>query len=151
MNPTARSPDPRPSRTSSQRNQPATRQALSPEQCAAVLRLRCLRFLFEDCDDDPVPLDGVIWRVRGPLPVTEAYLAGVDRDMAQFGVRTLAWSPWTRGSAWVCGVPSPKQFAEPAFVGHYGEVSAQVRRIWTAPSAGSRLMGAGEQPASTIG
>ncbi|WP_052441416.1 hypothetical protein [Streptacidiphilus anmyonensis] len=127
------------------------RTPLSPEQCAAVLRLRGLRFLFELGDDDPIPLDGVIWRVRGPLPVTETYLAEVDLDMARFGVRTLAWSIWARSSAWVCGAPRPEQLADPAFVDHYSQASAQVRRVWAARTTGPGLVGAGVQPVSTSG
>ncbi|WP_237409007.1 hypothetical protein [Streptomyces sp. M2CJ-2] len=58
---------------------------LSPEQSAAVLRKRCLGFLF-GFPSLPIQLDGVIWQSNGELPVDADYLAGVDRDMNRAGL-----------------------------------------------------------------
>ncbi|NEC15261.1 hypothetical protein G3I34_23945 [Streptomyces sp. SID8014] len=64
---------------------------LSPEQSAAVLRERCLGFLF-GFPHLPIHLDGVIWQVNDELPVDKDYLAGVDRDMDRVGLRPLGWA-----------------------------------------------------------
>ncbi|MFB9593687.1 hypothetical protein [Streptomyces racemochromogenes] len=51
----------------------------SPEPSTAVLRERCLDFLFGP--HLPIALDGVIWQLNGELPADADYLAGIDRDM----------------------------------------------------------------------
>lgn len=55
-------------------------RSLSPEESAAVLRERCLGFLF-GFPSPPVRLDGLIWQSNGELPVDAIYLADIDRDM----------------------------------------------------------------------
>ncbi len=98
---------------------------LSPEQSAAVLRERCLGFLF-GFPSRPIRLDGVIWQSNGELPVDENYLAGVDRDMDRAGLRTLGW---TLAGRW----PDPHrqlpvdQMKDPGFVQRYQAVAARLR------------------------
>jgi len=98
---------------------------LSPEQSAAVLRERCLGFLF-GFPSLAIRLDGVIWQSNGGLPVDADYLAGVDRDMDRAGLRPLGW---TRAGRW----PAPSrqlpvdQMKDPAFVQRYQAVAERLR------------------------
>ncbi|WP_258177332.1 hypothetical protein [Streptomyces solincola] len=72
---------------------------LSPEQSAAVLRERCLGFLF-GFPHLPIHLDGVIWQVNDELPVDKDYLAGVDQTWTGPGC-----TPWA-GHPLLCGPTS---------------------------------------------
>ncbi|MGK5628583.1 hypothetical protein [Streptomyces sp. URMC 123] len=100
--------------------------ALSPEQSAAVLRERCLSFLF-GYSSLPIPLAGVIWQVNGKLPVDEGFLAGVDRDMERAGLRPLGW---TIREGWRTGLqrlPEAGEFQDPAFTEPYQQVAVRLR------------------------
>ncbi|MEU6018042.1 hypothetical protein ABZ826_29615 [Streptomyces sp. NPDC047515] len=65
---------------------------LAPEQRAAVLRNRCLSFLF-NIHGLAVPLEGVTWQTHGKQSVDAAYLTGIDRDMARGGLQSGERAP----------------------------------------------------------
>ncbi|GHE56120.1 hypothetical protein GCM10018785_26750 [Streptomyces longispororuber] len=98
---------------------------LSPEQSAAVLRERCLGFLFGPLRL-PITLDGVIWQSNWDLPVDAAYLAGVDRDMNRVGLRPLGWSLARRRSYSYKQLPAPDQMKDPSFVQQYRPVAERL-------------------------
>ncbi|TGG78398.1 hypothetical protein [Streptomyces albus] len=98
---------------------------LSPEQSAAVLRERCLGFLFGS-PHLPITLDGVIWQSNGKLPVDADYLAGVDRDMNRVGLRPLGWSLAGRRSLPHKQLPEPDQLKDPSFVQQYRPVAQRL-------------------------
>ncbi|MFE0776794.1 hypothetical protein [Streptomyces sp. NPDC058861] len=99
---------------------------LSPEQSAAVLRERYLAFLF-NIHRLALPLLGAVWQTYGPPPVEEAYLAGIDRDMARVGLPTLGWAPSTERSTVYKSLPTPEQLQEPAFVRRYAPIATRMR------------------------
>ncbi|MGW2843276.1 hypothetical protein ACWCWD_36495 [Streptomyces sp. NPDC001493] len=99
---------------------------LSPEQSAAVLRERCLDFLF-GFPHLPIALDGVIWQSNGELPVDAEYLAGVDRDMDRAGLRPLGWSLTGRWPLPHKQLPEPDQLKDPSFVLQYQSIAGRLR------------------------
>ncbi|MFJ8755202.1 hypothetical protein ACIREO_38745 [Streptomyces sp. NPDC102441] len=99
---------------------------LSPEQSAAVLRERCLDFLFGS-PHLPIVLDGVIWQSYGELPVDADYLAGVDRDMDRAGLRPLGWSSAGRRPHPHKELPEPDQLKDPDFVQRYQPIGRRLR------------------------
>ncbi|GAA3163811.1 hypothetical protein [Streptomyces ramulosus] len=98
---------------------------LSPEQSAAVLRERCLDFLF-GFPNRPIRLDGVIWQSNGELPVDADYLAGVDRDMNRAGLRPLGWTLAGRWPDQPRQLPVD-QMKNPGFVQRYQAVAERLR------------------------
>ncbi|MEU1669387.1 hypothetical protein ABZ547_38605 [Streptomyces sparsogenes] len=94
---------------------------LSPEQSAAVLRERCLGFLF-GFPSLPIWLDGVIWQSNGELPVDADYLAGVDRDMDRVGLRPLGWTLAGRWPDQHRQLPVD-QMKDPGFVQRYQAIA----------------------------
>ncbi|MFG2227716.1 hypothetical protein [Streptomyces sp. NPDC048644] len=110
---------------------------LSPEQSAAVLRDRCLSFLFNHL---PVPLDGLIWQSQRKLPVDAAYLAAIDRDMDRVGLRPLGWVTHERWPAPYQQLPEPEQLQDPGFVQPYRPIAARLRTaIDSRPARASQL------------
>ncbi|GGS82815.1 hypothetical protein [Streptomyces badius] len=100
---------------------------LSPEQSAAVLRERCLGFLF-GFPHLPIALDGVIWQSNWELPVDADYLAGVDRDMDRAGLRPLGWSlAGQRRSDPHRQLPEPDQLKDSDFVQRYQAIAQRLR------------------------
>ncbi|MFE7854454.1 hypothetical protein [Streptomyces sp. NPDC057403] len=99
---------------------------LSPEQSAAVLRERCLSFLFGSLHP-PIHLDGVIWQSKRALPVDADYLAGVDRDMNRAGLRPLGWTlsePWPPPHR---QLPETDQLKDLSFVQRYQPIAKRLR------------------------
>ncbi|MEU3777420.1 hypothetical protein AB0F11_30340 [Streptomyces sp. NPDC032472] len=99
---------------------------LSPEQSAAVLRERCLDFLF-GFPHLPIALDGVIWQSNGELPVDADYLAGVDRDMDHAGLRPLGWSLAGRRPHPHRQLPEADQLKDSSFVQRYQPIAGRLR------------------------
>lgn len=104
---------------------------LSPEQCAAVLRERHLSFLFGfGLSGLSLSPDALIWQLRGEVPVDDAYLKRVDRDMARVGLHTLGWAtleplplrPSRR-------LPTSEQLASPDFVRPYRGIAGRLRQV----------------------
>jgi hypothetical protein len=110
---------------------------LSPEQSAAVLRERCLGFLF-GFPSLPIQLDGVIWQSSRELPVDTDYLAGVDRDMNRAGLRPLGWSPAGRLPGPHKQLPEPDQLKDPNFVQRYQIIAERLRAALDARPAGRK-------------
>ncbi|MER7050061.1 hypothetical protein [Streptomyces jumonjinensis] len=98
---------------------------LNPEQSAAVLRERCLSFLFGS-PHLPVLLDGVVWQSNRTLPVDAAYLAGIDRDMTRAGLRTLGWTT-QRSLTSHRELPEPARLQDPEFVQPYRQIATRLR------------------------
>ncbi|MER5376258.1 hypothetical protein [Streptomyces sp. NPDC002553] len=107
---------------------------LSPEQSAAVLRERCLGFLFGS-PHLPIQLDGVIWQSNGELPVDADYLAGVDRDMNRAGLRPLGWALSERRPFPYRQLPEPDQLQDPSFVQQYQPIAGRLRTVLDARPA----------------
>ncbi|MEU9624220.1 hypothetical protein [Streptomyces sp. NPDC048155] len=99
---------------------------LSPEQSAAVLRERCLGFLF-GFPSLPIQQDGVIWQSNGELPVDADYLASVDRDMNRAGLRPLGWTLAGRLPDPHKQLPEPDQLKDPNFVQQYQPIAGRLR------------------------
>lgn len=99
---------------------------LSPEQSAAVLRERCLGFLFGS-PHLPIALDGVIWQSNWELPVDADYLAGVDRDMNRAGLRPLGWSLAGRRPLPHKQLPEPDELKDPDFVQRFQLIAERLR------------------------
>jgi hypothetical protein len=99
---------------------------LSPEQSAAVLRERCLSFLFGS-PHLPIQLHGVIWQSNGKLPADANYLAGVDRDMNRAGLRPLGWTLSERWPAPHRQLPEPDQLEDLSFVQWYQPIAKRLR------------------------
>ncbi|MGP3974411.1 hypothetical protein ACTWQF_10465 [Streptomyces sp. 8N114] len=110
---------------------------LSPEQSAAVLRERCVSFLFGS-PRLPIALDGVIWQSNGKLPVDADYLAGVDRDMSRAGLRPLGWTTFERWPTSHRELPEPAQFQNLDFVQRYQLVAERLRMALDARPAGKQ-------------
>ncbi|MFD3548987.1 hypothetical protein ACFWUW_25835 [Streptomyces sp. NPDC058655] len=108
---------------------------LSPEQSAAVLRERCLDFLF-GFPHLPIVLDGVIWQSYGELPVDADYLAGVDRDMDRAGLPPLGWSLAGRRPDPHRQLPEPDQLKDPDFVQRYQAIARRLRTALDAHPVG---------------
>ncbi|MEV8103993.1 hypothetical protein [Streptomyces sp. NPDC088135] len=108
---------------------------LSPEQSAAVLRERCLGFLFGS-PHLPIALDGVIWQSNWELPVDADYLEGVDRDMNRAGLRPLGWSLAGRRPLPHKQLPEPDQMKDPSFVRRFQPIAARLRTALAARPAG---------------
>ncbi|MEU8949636.1 hypothetical protein [Streptomyces sp. NPDC048489] len=108
---------------------------LSPEQSAAVLRERCLDFLFGS-PHLPIVLDGMIWQSNGDLPVDADYLAGVDRDMDRAGLRPLGWSLAGRLPYPHRQLPEPDQLKDPDFVARYQPIARRLRSALDASPVG---------------
>ncbi|MEU0214501.1 hypothetical protein ABZ281_05020 [Streptomyces sp. NPDC006265] len=108
---------------------------LSPEQSAAVLRERCLGFLFGS-PHLPIALDGVIWQSNWELPVDADYLAGVDRDMNRAGLRPLGWSLAGRRPLPHKQLPEPDQLQDPNFVLRYQSIAGRLRMALDARPVG---------------
>jgi hypothetical protein len=108
---------------------------LSPEQSAAVLRERCLDFLF-GFPRLPIALDGVIWQSNGELPVEADYLEGVDRDMNRAGLRPLGWSLAGRLPDPHRQLPEPDQLKDPDFVQRYQAIAMRLRTALDARPVG---------------
>jgi hypothetical protein len=108
---------------------------LSPEQSAAVLRERCLGFLFGS-PHLPIVLDGVIWQSSWELPVDADYLAGVDRDMNRAGLRPLGWSLAGRRPLPHKQLPEPGQLQDPNFVLRYQSIAGRLRMALDARPVG---------------
>ncbi|MFF2964427.1 hypothetical protein ACFVT1_37345 [Streptomyces sp. NPDC057963] len=108
---------------------------LSPEQSAAVLRERCLDFLF-GFPSLPIRLEGVIWQSNGELPVDADYLAGVDRDMNRAGLRPLGWTLRERFPDQHRKLPVPDQVKDPGFVQRYEPAAERLRRALDARPVG---------------
>ncbi len=99
---------------------------LSPEQSAAVLRERCLAFLFS-IHRLKVPLEGVIWHTHEGPPVDAAYLAGIDRDMDRVGLPSLGWTVY---KGWVTEygrLPEAEKLQDPNFVRRHERIATRVR------------------------
>ncbi|MDQ1013409.1 hypothetical protein QFZ82_007977 [Streptomyces sp. V4I23] len=107
---------------------------LSPEQSAAVLRERCLGFLF-GFPSLPIRLDGVIWQSNGELPVDADYLAGIDRDMNRAGLRPLGWTLCERWPDQHRQLPLD-QMKDPSFVQRYQPVAERLRMALDSRPAG---------------
>ncbi|MEU5958730.1 hypothetical protein [Streptomyces sp. NPDC047525] len=99
---------------------------LSPEQSAAVLRERCLGFLFGS-PHLPIALDGVIWQSNWKLPVDADYLAGIDRDMSRVGLRPLGWTTCERWPAPHRQLPELAQMQDFNFVSQYQLIAKRLR------------------------
>lgn len=99
---------------------------LSPEQSAAVLRERCLGFLF-GFPHLPIHLDGVIWQSNGELPVDADYLAGVDRDMNRAGLRPLGWAISELRPSPHRELPEPDRLKDLSFVQRYQPIAGRLR------------------------
>ncbi|MFZ3562914.1 hypothetical protein ACOKM5_44065 [Streptomyces sp. BH097] len=99
---------------------------LSPEQSAAVLRERCLSFLFGS-PHPPITLDGVIWQSNWDLPGDGDYLAGIDRDMLRAGLRPLGWSLARRRPYPHKQLPEADQMKDPVFAQRYRPVAERLR------------------------
>ncbi|MFI5808356.1 hypothetical protein [Streptomyces sp. NPDC051561] len=99
---------------------------LSPEQSAAVLRERCLGFLF-GFPHIPITFDGVIWQSHRELPVDAAYLAGVDQDMNRAGLRPLGWTCTGPQPVPYKQLPEPDQLKDPGFVQQYQSIAGRLR------------------------
>lgn len=97
---------------------------LSPEQCSAVLRERCLSFLFNHL---AVPVDGLIWQLNWKLPVDTKYLAAVDCDMDRAGLHTLGWTTQDK-PALHQQLPEAHELQDPDFVQPYQQIAARLRR-----------------------
>ncbi|MEV0695913.1 hypothetical protein [Streptomyces sp. NPDC050388] len=108
---------------------------LSPEQSAAVLRERCLGFLF-GFPSLPIQLDGVIWQSNGELPVDADYLAGVDRDMNRAGLRPLGWTLCERWPDQHRQLPASDRMKDPGFVQRYQPVAGRLRMALDARPGG---------------
>ncbi|WP_244291574.1 hypothetical protein [Streptomyces subrutilus] len=108
---------------------------LSPEQSAAVLRERCLGFLF-GFPSRPIRLEGVIWQSNGELPVDADYLAGVDRDMNRAGLRPLGWTLCERFPDQHRQLPVPDQMTDPGFVQRHQPVAEALRMALDARPVG---------------
>jgi hypothetical protein len=108
---------------------------LSPEQSAAVLRERCLGFLFGS-PSLPIHLDGVVWQSNRELPVDADYMAGIDRDMNRAGLRPLGWTISERRSAPYRQLPEPDQLKDPGFVQRYRPIAKRLRMALDARRAG---------------
>ncbi|MFE5097384.1 hypothetical protein ACFRCI_45680 [Streptomyces sp. NPDC056638] len=108
---------------------------LSPEQSAAVLRERCLGFLF-GFPSLPIQLDGVIWQSNGELPVDANYLAGIDRDMNRAGLRPLGWTLSERWPAPHRQLPEPDQLKDLRFVQRYQPIAERLRMALDARPVG---------------
>ncbi|MFI0724254.1 hypothetical protein [Streptomyces sp. NPDC021224] len=108
---------------------------LTPEQSAAVLRERCLGFLF-GFPHLPIDLDGVIWQSCRELPVDADYLAGVDRDMDRAGLRPLGWSLAGRWPDPHKQLPGPDQVKDPYFVQWYQPIAGRLRTALDARPVG---------------
>ncbi|MFI8515434.1 hypothetical protein ACIGHB_30325 [Streptomyces sp. NPDC085460] len=107
---------------------------LSPEQSAAVLRERCLGFLFGSLHL-PITLDGAIWQSNWELPVDAAYLQGVDRDMNRVGLRPLGWSLAGRLPLQHRQLPGHDQLEDPGFVQQYQLIATSLRTALAARPA----------------
>ncbi|GAA2435098.1 hypothetical protein [Streptomyces lavendulocolor] len=99
---------------------------LSPELSAAVLRERCLGFLFGS-PHLPIVLDGVIWQSNWDLLVDADYLAGVDRGMNRAGLRPLGWSLARRRPYPHKQLSEPDQLKDPDFVQRYQLIAERLR------------------------
>ncbi|MEU7384685.1 MULTISPECIES: hypothetical protein [unclassified Streptomyces] len=99
---------------------------LSPEQSAAVLRERCLGFLFGS-PHTPIQLDGVIWQSNRELPVDADYLEGVDGDMNRAGLRPLGWTLSERWPSPHRQLPEPDQLKDLSFVQRYQPIAKRLR------------------------
>lgn len=108
---------------------------LSPEQSAAVLRERCLDFLF-GFPHLPILLDGVIWQSNGELPVDADYLAGVDRDMDRTGLCPLGWSLAGRRPHPHKQGPEDDQLKNSSLVQRYQSVAERLRMALDARPVG---------------
>ncbi|WP_406486617.1 hypothetical protein [Streptomyces sp. NBC_01563] len=108
---------------------------LGPEQSAAVLRERCLGFLF-GFPSLPIQLDGVIWQANGELPVDADYLAGVDQDMNRAGLRPLGWTIAERRPDPHKQLPKPDQLNDPSFVQRYRPIAGRLREALDTRPAG---------------
>lgn len=108
---------------------------LSPEQSAAVLRERCLGFLF-GFPHLPIALDGVIWQSNWELPVDATYLAGVDQDMNRAGLRPLGWTFAGRRPAPYEQLPEADQLKDPDFVQRYQPIARRLRTVLDARPVG---------------
>ncbi|MDJ0466023.1 hypothetical protein [Streptomyces sp. H27-C3] len=112
-----------------------TGMPLSPEQSAAVLRERCLGFLFGS-PHLPIALDGVIWQTNGEPPVDAAYLVGVDQDMDRAGLRPLGWTFTGHWSIPHKQLPEPDQMKDPDFVQQYQPIARLLRTALDARPVG---------------
>ncbi|MFE5974321.1 hypothetical protein ACFQ64_19430 [Streptomyces sp. NPDC056460] len=119
---------------------------LSPEQSAAVLRDRCLRFLF--FHHPAPPLTGVIWKTHGKPPVDAAYLAGIDDDMDRVGVPTLGWAPHNKGEEYK-ELPDLYQLQDTDFVRPYAPIATRMHEVLSARLAGSGQATTSRQACST--
>ncbi|MEU6806728.1 hypothetical protein [Streptomyces neyagawaensis] len=99
---------------------------LSSEQSAAVLRERCLGFLFGS-PHRPIRVDGVIWQSNGELPVDADYLAGVDRDMNRAGLCPLGWAISERWPSPHRELPEPGRLRDLSFVQRYQPIAGRLR------------------------
>ncbi|MET8630281.1 hypothetical protein ABZW30_42355 [Kitasatospora sp. NPDC004669] len=100
---------------------------LSPEQSAAVLRERYLSFLF-GIPHLPVELSGLILQVREEIPVDDAYLDGVERDMDRAGLRTLGWTTFTGFGTGHRRLPEPSELSCPDFLAPYARIAARLHQ-----------------------
>ncbi|MGW2401732.1 hypothetical protein ACWCYY_34785 [Kitasatospora sp. NPDC001664] len=98
---------------------------LTPEQSAAVLRDRCLAPLFRNWRK-PAVLEGVVWRVRGDLPVDGGYLEAVDQDMLRAGIRSFGWAVTPRFPSTDTNLPDDAKLADPAFLQSYRPAAVQL-------------------------
>lgn len=95
---------------------------LTPQQSAAVLRERCLSHLFGPFQP-PVPVAGVVWRVRHEPPVDRGYLDRIDQDMRRVGLPTIAWSVIPDFVMEMDRLPTAAQLADPHFSQPYEQIA----------------------------